>query len=318
MRTDYASIAPAYIGGFDETDLIHPSQETALGLHAVLLFMFCILTAVGLASIYVCLVRFCTQKFIIVTHLSHIALGFSMSTFMLTKKYWAGGSVFMGFSLLGSCFFFMWHPRMDFSCAMLRYSKRSSRSYGHVHALSAISGCVAVVLSAWYIMVLVSLLAVRQAAPAADTAAARELPSRKVNTAMIWVSSIAAYWVFEWLKNTMYMTVCGMTESWFYNSTGSPIGDTCRAFMISFKCGLSSISLGSFTMVIFNFLRYACSIAVQRHNGTCTAGQEIIYRNLQCLVKLVNGLHRWGGRYAFRDVYHHGTRYWRATRSTWR
>lgn len=60
------------------------------------------------------------QQFIWITGIVHIIAGFATAIYMLSRKYWSGGIVFLIFAIFTLVCFISWIPRIPFSVVMLQ------------------------------------------------------------------------------------------------------------------------------------------------------------------------------------------------------
>lgn len=100
-----------------------------------------------------------TKQFIWITGILNIVFGFVTALYMLSRRYWSGGIVFLLFSIFYVICFISWIPRIPFSVLMLQTAIDVSKKYGHVYMVSLIGGLIAMVLSAWFSVTLVAIYA---------------------------------------------------------------------------------------------------------------------------------------------------------------
>jgi hypothetical protein len=141
-----------------------------------------------------------------------IVFGFATALYMLSRKYWSGGIVFLLFSVFYVICFISWIPRIPFSVLMLQTAIDVSKKYGHTYMVSLIGGLLAAALGAWYSVTLVAIYV--QYTPNQNNGQCRNgngvggCSSGKVIGLLVFVT-FAMYWISEWLKNTIHTTISG-------------------------------------------------------------------------------------------------------------
>lgn len=89
----------AQVKGFAGGGIYDSTDEFGLNTNAIVLFAFCLAAAFILSYGYVWLVRLFTRKAIIITGILHVIAGFATAIYMLSRKYWSGGIVFLLFAI---------------------------------------------------------------------------------------------------------------------------------------------------------------------------------------------------------------------------
>lgn len=150
------------------------ANQFALNSNTVILFAFVLGVAVVLSYAYIWAARAFTKQFIWITGILNILFGFVTAIYMLSRKYWSGGIVFLLFSVFYVFCFISWSkcheqmaceakltlnsvPRIPFSVLMLQTSIDVSKKYGHTYLVSFIGGILAAALGAWYSVTLVAI-----------------------------------------------------------------------------------------------------------------------------------------------------------------
>lgn len=159
---------------------------------------------------------------------------------MLSRKYYSGGIVFLLFSIFTVICFISWIKRIPFSVLMLQTSIDVSKKYGHVYLVSLIGGIVAAAFGAWFSVTLVAIYAKYE--PNSGTGinpacASGGCSSGKV-IGLIVCATFAMYWISEWIKNTIHVTISGVYGSWYFCPNNLPKGPTRGAFKRSVTCKL--------------------------------------------------------------------------------
>ena len=147
---------------------------------------------------YMWAARALTKQFIWITGILNIVFGFATAIYMLSRKYWSGGIVFLLFSVFYVFCFISWIPRIPFSVLMLQTSIDVSKKYGHTYIVSLIGGLLAAALGAWYSVTLVSIYV--QYTPNGGNNNCRngvgDCGSGKVIGLLVFVT-FAMYWISE-------------------------------------------------------------------------------------------------------------------------
>jgi Plasma-membrane choline transporter len=278
-----------------------------------------LLTAIVLSYGYIWLARKFTKQFIWITGVLNILFGLVTAIYMLARHYWSGGIVFLLFSAFMILAFITWIPRIPFSVLMLQTAIDVSKNYGHVYLVSAIGGILATAFAGWYSVTLVAVYVKFQPDPnnAACSQGAGGCGSGKVIGLIVFIT-FAAYWITEWLKNTIHTTISGVYGSWYFNSRNYPTKVTRGALKRSLTYSFGSISLGSLVVAIINTLRQLCSIAQQQS----AQGGDMLGTILWCIVGCLIGILDWAvqfvNRYAFSYIALYGKAYIPAAKDTWK
>lgn len=96
--------------------------------------------------------------------------------------------------------------------------------------------------------------------------------------------TFAAYWISEWLKNTIHTTVSGVYGAWFFAPNNPPKGATRGAARRALTYSFGSISLGSLLVAIIQFLRQACSIAQASEANSGNIAMDCCFCLLRCFL----------------------------------
>lgn len=248
-----------------------------------------------------------------------IIFGFVTALYMLSRRYWSGGIVFLIFSIFYVICFISWIPRIPFSVLMLQTAIDVSKKYGHTYIVSLIGGLLAAALGAWYSVTLVSIYV--QYTPNGNNSQCNNgvgnCGSGKVIGLLVFVT-FAMYWISEWLKNTIHTTISGVYGSWYFNPNSMPKGATRGAFKRSVTYSFGSISLGSLIVAIIQFLRQICSAAQRNAASDGNIVGSILFCILGCLISLLNWAVEFLNRYAFSYIALYGKSYVAAAKDTWR
>lgn len=236
---------------------------------------------------------------------------------MLSRKYWSGGIVFLLFAIFTLICFITWIPRIPFSVLMLQTSINVSKRYGHVYLVSFIGGLLATAFGAWYSVTLVAVYVKYEPGnnPACSVGVGG-CSSAKVTGLIVFVT-FAAYWISEWLKNTIHTTTSGVYGSWYFCSRNFPRGATRGALKRSLTYSFGSISFGSLLVALINMLRQFCSVAQQQEASQGNMVGAILFCILGCLISILDWAVQFLNRYAFSHIALYGKPYIAAAKDTW-
>jgi len=150
-----------------------------------------------LSYAYMWCVRAFTKQFIWITGILNIVFGFVTAIYMLSRRYWSGGIVFLIFSIFYVFCFISWIPRIPFSVLMLQTTIDVAKRFGHVYIVSLIGGILAAAFGAWYSVTLVAVYVKYEPGrnPACNTGAGG-CSSAKVIGLLVFVT-FAMYWISE-------------------------------------------------------------------------------------------------------------------------
>ncbi|KAF2152071.1 DUF580-domain-containing protein [Myriangium duriaei CBS 260.36] len=303
--------------GFNGGGIYDGSNDFSLDTNTLVLFVFCLASAFVLSIAYVFTARTFPKTFIWVTGILNIVFGFVTAIYMLSRKYYSGGIVFLIFSIFTIVCFITWIPRIPFSAVMLTTSVDVAKRYGHVWLVSFIGGLLATAFGAWYSVTLVAVYVKYEPGnnPSCGQGAGG-CSSGKVIGLVVFIT-FAAYWISEWLKNTIHTIISGVYGSWYFCSGNMPKGVTRGAARRALTYSFGSISLGSLIVAIINFLRQLCSVARQDAAQNGNLGVEILFCVLQCLIGILDWAVQFLNRYAFSYIALYGKGYVAAAKDTW-
>ncbi|KAK3995115.1 plasma-membrane choline transporter-domain-containing protein [Cladorrhinum sp. PSN332] len=296
-------------------------QTNTFGLttHTIWLFAWVLIAAIVLSYGYMWVARKFTKQFIWITGILNVVLGFATAFYMLARKYYSGGIVFLLFAIFQAICFWSWRSRIPFSVLMLQTAIDVAKKHGHVYLVSAIGGLIGTIFAAWYSVTLVSIYIKYEPSPnnPACQKGVGGCSNGKV-IGLIAFITFAAYWISEWLKNTIHTTIAGVYGSWYFQSKNYPTKVTRSALKRCLTYSFGSISLGSLVVAIINFLRQLCSVA----KSQAAAEGDIISTILFCIVGCLIGLLDWAvqflNRYAFAHIALYGKAYIPAAKDTWK
>ncbi|KAK7187742.1 putative choline transporter, neither null mutation nor overexpression affects choline transport [Paraphaeosphaeria sporulosa] len=319
----YTAVSGIVIHGYSETiDFnggIYGSKNTfGLDSNTIILFAFVLVMASILSYAYMWCARAFTKQFIWITGILNIVFGFVTAIYMLSRKYWSGGIVFLLFSVFYVFCFISWIPRIPFSVLMLKTTIDVSKKFGHVYMVSLIGGILAAAFAAWYSVTLTAVYVKYEPGrnPACNTGAGG-CSSAKVIGLLVFVT-FAMYWISEWLKNTIHVTISGVYGSWYFNKNHFPKGATRGALKRSLTYSFGSISLGSLIVAIIQMLRQICSAAQSSASQDGNIVGTVIFCCLQCLIGLLDWAVQFLNRYAFSYIALYGKSYVAAAKDTWK
>jgi ABC-type multidrug transport system fused ATPase/permease subunit len=265
------------------------------------------------------LARRFTKQFVWLTGILNIVFGLVTAIYMLSRRYYSGGIVFLLFSVFMAVCFLSWRRRIPFSVLMLQTSMDVAKRFGHVYLVSAVGGLLGSAFAAWYSVTLVAVYVKYE--PSVDNPACRQgvggCSSAKV-IGLIAFITFAAYWISEWLKNTIHTIISGVYGSWYFNSRNYPTRVTRGALRRSLTYSFGSISLGSLVVAIINFLRQLASVAQQQAASEGDILSTILFCIVGCFIAILDWAVQFLNRYAFSYIALYGKAYIPAAKDTWR
>jgi hypothetical protein len=294
------------------------AQAVGLNTNTIVLFIFVLCVAVVFSYAYVWAARTFPKQFIWITGILNIVFGLVTAIYMLYRKYYSGGIVFLIFVAFLIFAFISWIPRIPFSALMLKTSVDVAKRYGHVYMISLLGGLVAAALAAWYSVTFVAVYVKYQ--PGQNPACQQGVggcSSGKVTGLLVFVT-FAMYWISEWLKNTIHTSISGVYGSWYFHPHNPPRGATRGALKRSLTYSFGSISLGSLIVAIINFLRQLCSMAQRSEAADGNIVGTIMFCILGCLIGILEWAVEFLNRYAFSYIALYGKPYFEAAKDTWK
>lgn len=278
-----------------------------------------LITAIVLSYGYMWLARRFTKQFVWLTGILNIVLGFATAIYMLTRRYYSGGIVFLLFSVFMVICFLSWRSRIPFSVLMLQTAIDVAKRHGHVYLVSALGGILATAFAGWFAVTMVAVYVKFE--PSTDNPACRQgaggCSSAKVTGLIVFIT-FAAYWITEWLKNTIHTTISGVYGSWYFSSKNYPTKVTRGALRRALTYSFGSISLGSLVVAILNFLRQLASVAQQQAAGEGSIIGTILWCVVGCLIGILDWAVQFLNRYAFSYIALYGKAYIPAAKDTWK
>ena len=293
----------------------------SINSNTIILFAFVLVVAFVLSWLYLLAARLFTKQFIWITGILNCVLGFGTAIYYLYRRQYSAGIVFLIFAVFSVFCFITWIPRIPFSVLMLQTSVDVARNYGHVFLVSVIGGLLALAFGAWYSVTL-SAVYVRYGPDSSTCSNDGSCSYGRVIGLIVFIT-FAAYWISEWLKNTIYSTIAGVYGSWFFcysdnNWSNLPKGATRGAFRRATTYSFGSISFGSLIVAIINFVRQIVSVAQSQEAGQGNAAAACAFCILGCLISILQAIAEFINRYAFSHIALYGKAYIPAAKDTWR
>ncbi|TLD15748.1 uncharacterized protein PgNI_01664 [Pyricularia grisea] len=292
----------------------------SLSTSTIILFAIVLAVAIVLSYAYVWLARLFPKQFIWVTGILNILMGFATAAYFLYRKQYGAGIVFLIFVILLVVAFITWIPRIPFSALMLRTAVDIAKNHGHVYLVSALGGLLGAAFGAWYSVTLVAVYVRYQPgttnSPNPQCSDGSCSQGRVIG--FIVFLTFTAYWVSEWIKNTIHTTIAGVYGSWYFCSRNYPQRVTRGALKRSLTYSFGSISLGSLIVAIINFLRQLCSMAKSQAAADGDIITCLIFACLGCIISILQWAVEFVNRYAFCHIALYGKSYFAAAKDTWK
>jgi hypothetical protein len=298
------------------------SNTFSLDTNTVVLFVFVLVVAIVFSFAYIWLARLFPKQFIWVTGILNICWAIGTAVFYYWRRYWSAAIVFTIFAVFLVFAFWTWISRIPFSALMLKTSVDVSKKYGHTYLVSFIGGIVATGFGAWYSITLVGIYTKYQ--PAANNPGCSEsgggCSHGKVIGLVIFVT-FAMYWISEWIKNTIHVTISGVYGSWYFYPHDFPKGATRGAARRALTYSFGSVCFGSLLVAIVQFLRQLCSVAraqAREEGGIAGIFGYILFCILGCIIGLLDWAIQFLNRYAYSHIALYGKAYIPAAKDTWK
>ena len=285
--------------GFSGRGIYNAPNNFSLNTNTVVLFAFVLAIAFAFSWLYFLMARAFTKQFIWITGILQIVFAIGTAIYYFIKHYYSGAIVFAIFGVFAIVCFISWIPRIPFSVVMLQQTMDVAKSFGHVFLVSAIGGIVALAFGAWFSVTLVAVHVKYQPDrkgmgsigrnPACSSGNGSSCSSAKVIGLIVFIT-FAAYWITEWIKNTIHSTVAGIYGSWFFcagKPGGMPSGATRGAFRRAMTYSFGSISFGSLVVALINMLRQAVSVARSQEAQAGNGIAAMAFCVLGCFIGLL-------------------------------
>lgn len=318
----FAAVSGLTISGYSSTKSLNGGgiydggNTFGLSTHTIVLFAFCLAVAVVLSYVYVWLARLFPKAFIWVTGILNIVFALVTAIYMLSRKYYSGGIVFLIFGVFLVFAFISWIPRIPFSALMLKTSIQVSKRYGHVYLVSFLGGMLGAAFAAWYSVTLVATYSKYQPSQNNPQCRNGQCSQGKVIGIIVFIT-FSMYWISEVLKNVIHVTISGVYGSWYFCVNNFPKGATRGALKRSLTYSFGSISFGSLIVAIINFLRHLCSVARSQAAGDGNIVGYVLFCILGCLISILDWAVSFLNRYAFSHIALYGKAYIPAAKDTW-
>lgn len=295
------------------------SNDFGLSTNTIILFIFVLGMSFILAWGYFLAVRAFTKQFIYATAIVNILVGLGTAVYYFTRHYYSAAIVFFIFALFYIFCFLTWRSRIPFAVLMLQTVMDVARRFGHVFVVSFIGGIIALSFGAWFAVTFVAVYA--RYTPSVDNPACRDggCSRARVIGLLVFVT-FSGYWITEFIKNAMHMTVSGVYGSWYFCSrspAGMPKRPTLGAFKRTMTYSFGSVSLGSLIVSLIQILKQAASIAQQENANEGNIVACVLFCILSCILSFVTWAVQYFNHYAYSLIALYGKAYIPAAKETW-
>jgi hypothetical protein len=289
--------------------------------NTIVLFAFVLVAAFTMSYAYLWGARVFTKQFIWFTGIMQIVLGLGTAIYYLTERYYSAGIAFAVSSAIYIFCFITWIPRIPFSVLMLQTTIDVAKHYGHVFMVSFVGGLIGVAFAAWFSVTLVAIYVRYQPGDNPACGAKGGGCSWSKVIGLVFYVTFAAYWISEWLKNTIHTTIAGVYGSWYFCSQrpdGFPTGVTRGALRRALTYSFGSVSLGSLIVSFIQLLRHVISIAQRQSSVDGNIIGSALLCVGACLVSFAEWFVGFINHYAFSHIALYGKPYFAAAKETWR
>lgn len=264
------------------------------------------------------LVRIIPKQIIWITGILNIVWGLGTAIYMLYRKQYVGGIIFLVFVLFLAFAFYTWIPRIPFSALMLRTTIKVADTCGHVYLVSFFGGLIGAIYAAYFAVTFTAVYV--KWSPTGNNQSCTSGTSCSYATVggLVAFITFTSFWFSEWLKNTIHTTVAGVYGSWYYNSRAYPTGVTRGALRRSLTYSFGSISLGSLIVAIVNFVKMLAQSAQSQAGQQGDIAAWIFFCIANCLISCLQWVIEFVNRYAFSHIALYGRSYFQSAKDTWR
>lgn len=315
-RSNSRSSLPASTRGNNGSGIYDASVFT-INTNTLVLFLFCLLVAIALSMGYVFCIRAFPKQIIWITGILNIVWGFVVAIYMLYRKQYVGGIIFLVFTVILMFCFWSWRRRIPFSALMLRTSINVADHFGHVYLVSFVGGIIGAAYAAWFSITFVAVY-VKWSPSQNNASCTGSACSYATVGGVVAFITFTSFWFSEWLKNTLHTTIAGIYGSWYYNSRSYPTGVTRGALRRSLTYSFGTISLGSLIVAIVNFIKMLAQSARQDAANQGDIAAWIFFCIASCLISCLQWVIEFVNRYAFSHVALYGKPYFESAKDTWK
>lgn len=296
---------------------IYHADVLTINTNTLILFIFCLAVALVFSITYVFLIRFAPKQIIWITGILNIVWGLATAVYMLYKKQYVGGIIFLVFVVILMFAFWSWRRRIPFSALMLRTSIHVANHYGHVYMVSLVGGLIGAAYAIWFSVTFVAIY-VKWSPSNNNPSCTSSSCSYATVAGLVVFITFTSFWFSEWIKNTIHTTIAGIYGSWYYNSRAYPTGVTRGALRRSLTYSFGSISLGSLVVAVVNFLKMLAQSAQRDAAQQGDILAFIFSCILTCLISCLQWVIEFVNRYAFSHIALYGRPYFESAKDTWR
>ncbi|KAF8476042.1 plasma-membrane choline transporter-domain-containing protein [Kalaharituber pfeilii] len=302
------------------TGIYNDQNDFGLSTNTIILFTFVLGMSFVLSWSYFLAARAFSKQFIYATAILNILIGLGTAIYYFSRQYYSAAIVFLIFAVFYTFCFWTWRARIPFAALMLQTAIDVARRYGHVFLVTFLGGILALCFGAWFAVTLVAVYA--RYYPSADNPACQGGGCSKARVIGLLVFvTFSGYWITEFIKNAMHMTVSGVYGSWYF-CAGSPAGmpkrPTIGAFSRTMTYSFGSVSLGSLIVSIIQILKQAATIARNENAIEGNLFAYIVFCFLRCILSVVEWAVQYFNHYAYSLIALYGKAYFPAARDTWR
>ena len=309
--------------GFNGGGIYSGANDFGLSTNTIILFAFVLVMALAISWLYFTMARAFTKQFIWITGILHIVFGLGTAIVYFARHYYSAAVVFLVFTVFYIICFIRCIPRIPFSVLVLQTVMDVAKGpYGHMFIVSFVGGLLATAFGAWFSVTLTAIYVTYEPGANPNCAANTNggCSSSKVIGLIVFVT-FAAYWITEWLRQTIHTTIAGVYGSWYFCSQkpgGMPSGATRGALRRATTYSFGSISFGSLIVSLIQLLRQAVSIAQQQESQQGNIVGAILFCVLGCFVGILEWAVSFVNHYAFSHIALYGQAYIPAAKATWR
>jgi hypothetical protein len=179
------------------------------------LFGYTLVVATVLSIIYFAVARLFTKQVIWISGILNILAAFAAAGYLFYARAWAAAVIALLIAIFTVICFVSWIPRIPFSVLMFQTVVDVSKRYRSVYIVSAIGGILMALFGAWFAATLMAVYARFEPSNPGGRSGSNGNRGYGAIAGLFVFVTFAGYWISEWLKNTIHVTISGVYGSWY-------------------------------------------------------------------------------------------------------
>jgi hypothetical protein len=195
-------------------DTFGNNSRFGLTRNTIGLFGYTLVVAVVLSAIYFAVARMFTKQVIWISGILNILAALASAGYLFYARAWAAAVIALLIAIFTIICFISWIPRIPFSVLMFQTVVDVSKRYRSVYIVSALGGIVMALYGAWFAATLMAVYARFEPSNPGGRSGPNENRGYGAIAGLFVFVTFAGYWISEWLKNTIHVTISGVYGSW--------------------------------------------------------------------------------------------------------